>query len=85
MARKANQPIAYAHLEGCLVQPPCMSGCGPLPAPESNASGVIRFRNNDLRRLGCITLVNAEGNKRDLTDPEMRELMTAYQLNLLWK
>jgi hypothetical protein len=62
-----------------------MSGCGPLPAPESNASGVIRFRNNDLRKLGSITLVNAEGNKRDLTDPEMRELMTSYRLNLLWK
>jgi hypothetical protein len=81
----ANQPIAHAHLEGCLFQPPCMSACGPLRAPESTASGVIRFRDNDLRKLGSITLVNVEGNKRDLTDPEMRELMTAYRLNLLWK
>jgi hypothetical protein len=81
----ANQPIARAHLEGCLFQPPCMSGCGPLGAPESDASGVIRFRENDLRELGSITLVKAEGAKRNLTDSEMRELLTTYRLSLLWK
>jgi len=81
----SNQPIAHAHLEGCLFQPPCMSGCGPLGAPESDASGVIQFRNNDLRELGSITVVNAEGTKRDLTDSEMRELLTTYRLNLQWE
>jgi hypothetical protein len=62
-----------------------MSGCGLLGAPESDASGVIQFRNNDLRDLGSITVVKAEGTKRDLTDSEMRELLTTYRLNLLWK
>jgi hypothetical protein len=81
----ANQPIAHAHLEGCLFQPPCMSGCGPVGAAESNASGIIRFRDSDLRELGSITVVNAEGNKRNLTGSEMRELLTTCRLNLLWK
>ena len=81
----ANRPIARAHLEGCLFQPPCLSGCGPLRAPESDASGVIRFRYDDLRELGTILVVNAQGTKRNLTDSEMRELMTTYRLNLQWK
>jgi hypothetical protein len=81
----AGQPIAHARLEACLFRPPCMGACGPLPARESNASGVMRFRGIDLRELGSITLVDAEGDKRDLADSEMRELLTTYRLNLLWK
>jgi hypothetical protein len=49
--------------------------------------GTERFlmRDNDLREWGSITLVNAEDNKRNLTDSEMRALLTTCRLNLLWK
>ena len=80
-----DQLIAHARLEGCLFQPPCMSACGPIRAPESNESGVVRFRARDLRELGSITVIDAEGNQRELTDLEMRELLTTYRLNLVWR
>ncbi|HXZ80785.1 MAG TPA: hypothetical protein VEG30_12695 [Terriglobales bacterium] len=80
-----NQPIAAAYLDGCEFQPPCMGSCGPLRAPEADRSGTIRFRERDLRELRSITIVDAQGRKRDLTDSEMRELLTTYQLGVAWK
>ena len=89
-----NQPIAHAHLEGCWIEPP---GCvvpdceplgypegGPVRAPESDRLGVIRFRHRDLRLLYSITVIDALGRKRTLTNSEMRELLTTYRLNLVW-
>lgn len=83
LRRPTDQPIAHARLEGCLFRPPCMSACGPVGAPESDESGVVRFRARDLRELGSITVIDAEGNKRELTDGEMRELLTTYRLKLV--
>jgi len=80
-----NQPIAHARLEGCMFQPPCMGECGPIRAPESNGLGVIRFRERDLRELRSVTIINAQGSKRDLTDSEMRELLTTFRLNVTWR
>ena len=81
-----SQPVAGAHLEGCLFEPPCMSACGPVGLGlKSDASGVIRFREKDLREMGTLRVVNAQGKERNLTEREMRELMTTYQLSLLWE
>lgn len=79
-----NQPIAHAHLIACINFDGCGAGCGPIRATESDASGQMRFRAEDLRRMRSITVVNADGTKRDLTNPEMRELLLTYQLNFRW-
>ena len=63
-----------------------MSACGPVGLGlKSDASGVIRFREKDLREMGTLRVVNAQGKERNLTEREMRELMTTYQLSLLWE
>jgi hypothetical protein len=79
-----NQPITNAHLTACMNFDGCGAGCGPIGAPESDASGTIRFRDEDLREMRSLTVVSEEGKERDLTDREMRELLTTYQLNLRW-
>ncbi len=62
-----------------------MSACGPLTPRESDASGVIRFLHADLREMGRITVIDAEGRKKDLTDSEMRGLLATCQLDRVWK
>ena len=79
-----NQPIANAHLTACMNFDGCGAGCGPIGAPESDASGAIRFRDEDLRKMRSLTVVSEDGKERNLTDSEMRELLTTYQLNLRW-
>ena len=79
-----NQPITHARLTACMNFDGCGAGCGPIRAPESDASGTIRFREEDLRKMRSLTVVSQEGKERNLTDSEMRELLTTYQLNLRW-
>jgi hypothetical protein len=79
-----NQPIAHAHLTACMNSDGCGAGCGPIRAPESDAVGTIRFRGEDLHEMRSITVVSAEGKERDLTDSEMHELLSTYQVNLRW-
>ena len=81
----ASQPIAHAHLTACMNSDGCGAGCGPIQAPESDAMGTIRFRAEDLREMRSITVVRAEGKERNLTDAEMRELLSVYQLDLKWQ
>ncbi len=79
-----NQPIVHAHLTACMNFGGCGVGCGPTRAPESDASGTIRFRERDLREMRSLTVVSEEGKQRDLTDAEMRELLSTYQLIMRW-
>jgi hypothetical protein len=79
-----NQPIAHAHLTACINFDGCGAGCGPISAPESDASGTIRFREQDLREMRSLTVVRADGKERNLTDSEMHDLLTTYHLNLRW-
>jgi hypothetical protein len=79
-----DQPIASARLSACMNFDGCGVGCGPLGAPESDASGTIRFRNEDLREMRSFTVVSEEGKERSLTDREMREFLTTFQLTLRW-
>jgi len=79
-----NQPVAHAHLTGCMNFDGCGAGCGPIRAPESDASGTIRFRYEDLRVMRSLTVASEEGKERNLTDPEMREFLSTYELNLRW-
>ena len=79
-----NQPIAHAQLTACMNWDGCGAGCGPLRAPESDASGIIRFREKDLRGMRSLTVVSRDGKDRNLTDLEMRELLMTYQLSLQW-
>jgi hypothetical protein len=79
-----SQPIANAHLSACMNFDGCGAGCGPVRAPKSDASGTIRFRSEDLREMRSLTVTSEEGKERNLTDREMRELLTTYQLNLRW-
>ncbi len=79
-----NQPMAHAHLTACMNFDGCGAGCGPIGAPESDASGTIRFREEDLRGMRSLTVVSQQGKERDLTDSEMHELLSTYELNLRW-
>jgi hypothetical protein len=79
-----NQPIAHAHLTACMNFDGCGAGCGPIRAPESDVSGMIRFREGDLRVMRSLTVVSADGKERNLTDSEMHDLLSTYQLNLRW-
>lgn len=80
-----NQPIARAHVVACDNSDACGAGCGPLfGAPKSDEMGVLRFREGDLREMRSLTLVNAVGQKRDLTNAEMKKLFTTHQLHLVW-
>jgi len=60
------------------------SAGGTAGLPESDGMGVIRFRQQDLREMRSLTAVSAEGQKRDLTDSEMNELLTVHRLHLVW-
>jgi hypothetical protein len=79
-----NQPVAHAHLTGCDFDAGCQGGCGPLLVPESDTSGVFGFRYQDLRTSESLTVVDKEGKERNLTDSEMRELLTTHRLSLRW-
>lgn len=80
-----NRPIANASLTGCLNLDACGYGCGPLAhVGASDSSGVIHFRSQDLREMRSITVVNDKGQKRELNQTEMRELMTRHRLSLTW-
>lgn len=79
-----NQPIPYAHLTACMNFDGCGAGCGPIRAPESDSSGTIRFREEDLRELRSITVVSKDGKERNLTGPEMRDLLLTCELSLIW-
>ena len=79
-----NQPIARAHLTACTN----FDGCGAEwtdRAPESDGTGTIRFREQDLRLMRSITVVSEDGSERNLTDSEMHDLLTMHQLDLQWK
>lgn len=78
-------PIAHAHVTGCDNFDGCGVDCGALSgSPESDSLGVMRFRQQDLREMRSLTLVNAAGQKRSLTGPEMKELLTTHRLHLVW-
>jgi len=79
-----NQPIAHAHLTGCIYSEGCGSGCGPVNAPESDAYGTIRFRGEDLRVMRSLTVVSESGKERDLTDSELIQLLSNYGVSLRW-
>ena len=79
-----DQPIAHAHLTGCENFDGCGAGCGPISAPESDVWGIIGFRSEDLREMRSISVVSAEGKERVLTNSEMHDLLTSYQVNLRW-
>ncbi len=76
-----NQPVAHAHLIASMN-----AGCGgglPLGS-ESDASGTIRFHSVDLRVMLLLTVVRADGERRNLTNAETRDLFTTYHVNLRW-
>ena len=52
---------------------------------ESDATGTIRFRAEDLRKMGTIAVVDGAGSKWDLSDEQMRELLEDYRLDFVWK
>jgi hypothetical protein len=80
-----NHAVAHARLNGCDNFDGCGTGCGPLVgSPESDGQGVMRFRQQDLREKWSLTLVNAAGQERRLTDSEMNKLLTTHQLHLVW-
>ncbi|HXJ93602.1 MAG TPA: hypothetical protein VMT20_12040 [Terriglobia bacterium] len=79
-----EQPIPHAHLTACMNFDGCGAGCGPIMAPESDASGTIRFREQDLRSMRSVTVVSEEGRERNLTDLEMHEFLSSYHLDLRW-
>jgi hypothetical protein len=81
---KESQPVAHAHLTACMNFEGCGAGCGPIRAPESDATGTIRFREGDLRGMRSITVVDADGKERNLTDSEMHDLLTTHHLGLRW-
>lgn len=82
---KDHRPVVGAQLSACLNFGGCGAGCGPLARGKtSDKSGTIRFVNEDLREMRSITVTNAAGRKRDLTTPEMRELLVHHQLVLTW-
>lgn len=83
---KDGQPVVHAHLNACMNSDSCAyDGCGPLaPRAASDASGIIRFRVEDLREMWSISIVNTAGQKRKLTTPEMRELLTRHKLTVIW-
>lgn len=80
-----GQPIAHAHITACMNSDGCGAGCGPIHAPESDSVGTIRYRGEDLREMRSLAVVSAEGRERDLTEAEMRELLSTYQLDLRWQ
>ena len=55
-----------------------------VAAPESDGAGAIRFRHSDLRQLDSITVIDGHGDKRSLTKSEMRELLTTYDITVVW-
>ncbi len=84
-----HRPIAGAHFMGCANVAGCGYGdCGPLPgaagAARSNKTGMLRFRSEDLRDMSTLTLVNGTGEKQDLTELEMDELLRTHRLHLGW-
>lgn len=81
---KDGHPVAHARLTACDNFDGCGATCGPVQAPESSALGVIRFRQQDLRETRSLTLVNAEGKHRKLTESEMNELLTEHRIRLVW-
>ncbi len=83
----SNEPLAGAHLSACLFDWPCGAGCGLLPTGggETDASGTIRFRSEDLRRIGRITVIDEAGKERNLSNSELRELLSTRRLNMVWQ
>lgn len=79
-----NRPIAHVRLTGCDNFDGCGTGCGPVRAPESDERGVLRFRGSDLREQRSLTLVNAAGQERALTDSEMNQLLITHHIHLVW-
>ena len=80
-----DHPIPRARLKACMFLGGCGAGCGPVNAPESDSSGLIRFRAEDLRMMESLTAVDEHGSERQLTHSEMRELLTTYRLELAWE
>ena len=81
----AKKPISRVHLKGCMVLGGCGAGCGPLNAPGSDSAGLLRFHTDDLRNMQNLTAIDEQGNEREFTELEMRELLTSYRLELTWE
>jgi len=85
---RGGKPVRGVRLEACLWRFPCGAGCGPLPPSNgglsTDANGQMRFRDEDLRRMGQVTAVDREGNRYTLTAPELATLLNDHRLTLLW-
>jgi hypothetical protein len=82
-----GKPLTGARLTGCLWNEVCGATCGPIPmsGDAADASGQMQFKNQDLRSMRTITVVNTNGAERPLSKSEMGELMTAGKLTLIWR
>ena len=87
LRKSSGQPLTGAHLSGCLRANVCGAICGPIPliAAASDRSGLLRFEAHDLRSMETITIANAAGEERALSEPDMRQLMTTHGLTFTWR
>ncbi len=77
--------VTLRRVEACENVDGCGAGCGPLyTPPRAISSGTVRFRSQDLREMRSITLVDTAGQKRTLTQAEMRQLLTRHLVRVVW-
>ncbi len=84
----AGKPLTGARLTGCLWNEVCGATCGPIPMSGdalADRSGKMQFKIQDLRSMQTITVVNTDGEKRQLNNSEMRELMNTGSLTFIWR
>lgn len=80
-------PLVGAKLSGCLWNEVCGAVCGsiPLGGKASDSAGLLQFEERDLRSMETISVVNADGEERELNESELRQLMTTGRLAFEWR
>jgi hypothetical protein len=65
----------------------CGAVCGsiPLGGKASDSAGLLQFEERDLRSMETISVVNADGEERELNESELRQLMTTGRLVFEWR
>jgi hypothetical protein len=83
----AGQPLVGARLIGCLCNNVCGAVCGPIPVKGavSDHLGRLPFEAPDLRSMENIRVVNAAGEEKALSEPDLRQLMTTLRLTFTWR